>query len=104
MDTNVFYRGLGTSVRRAREASSLTQEELAAAIGISRTSLTNMELGRQRVLVDQLAGIASTLKVSIQSLIPDVGYEEQGDASNEYDSMPTVSEFIRTMQMHDKSA
>ena len=103
MDTNVFYRGLGLSVRRAREASSLTQEELASAIGISRTSLTNMELGRQRVLVDQLAGIALRLKVPIQSLIPDVENDEQVEASNEYDSMPTVSEFIRTMQMPDKS-
>lgn len=103
MDTNAFYRELGLSVRRAREASGLTQEELATAIGISRTSLTNMELGRQRILVDQLAGIASRLSVTIQSLTPVLETAEQ-EASNEYDSMPTVSEFIRTMQLHDKSA
>ncbi|WP_175037895.1 helix-turn-helix domain-containing protein [Burkholderia contaminans] len=103
MDTNDFYRGLGSSVRRAREASSLTQEELAAAIGISRTSLTNMELGRQRVLVDQLAGIASTLKVSIESLIPEAQSNDGPDASDSFSSMPAVSQFIRTMQIRDKS-
>lgn len=103
MDTNVFYRGLGSLVRRAREASKLTQEELAAAIGISRTSLTNMELGRQRVLVDQLVGIASILKVSIESLIPDIRSQEEAHALSEYDSMPTVSKFIKTMQMNEKS-
>lgn len=59
--TDRFNSELGRKIRAARESQKITQEQLGNAVQLSRTSITNIELGRQRLLVDQLAGIASTL-------------------------------------------
>jgi len=104
MDSSLFYQSLGSSVRRAREASNLTQSDLAAIVGVSRTSLTNMELGRQRMLVDQLADIAIALHVSVESLLPSEVSNEDEQGTDDYQSLPAVSKFIRKMRMDDKAA
>ena len=41
-----FYRELGRLIRDRRKAISLSQAGLAANVGLSRTSITNIELGR----------------------------------------------------------
>lgn len=64
-----FNVALGERIRTRRE-SKMTQAELAERIGLSRTSVTNIERGRQRLLVDQLVEIAKTLSVSPAELLP----------------------------------
>lgn len=65
-----FYRGVGERVRNARNGR-MTQEELGNAIGLSRTSVTNLEKGRQRIPLHVLVDIAKQLEVVVDSLIPD---------------------------------
>ncbi len=72
MDSSAeLYTAIGTRIRRERERQSFTQEELASRIGIGRTSLTNIEAGRQRLLVHQLWRIASALFIQPRDLLPD---------------------------------
>jgi DNA-binding XRE family transcriptional regulator len=50
------YRRLGQWVRQARKRRGLRQEDVAALMGLTRTSIVNIEAGRQRVLLhDALA-------------------------------------------------
>lgn len=70
LDRDQFYAVLGAKLRAKREALGLRQSEVAEAVGISRTSLTNIECGRQRILVDQLAVICNKLAVNTSELIP----------------------------------
>jgi len=65
-----LHAALGKKIRNKRLSSGLTQAELADRIAISRTSLTNMELGRQRLLVDQLYKMAEVLNTKPQDLLP----------------------------------
>jgi transcriptional regulator with XRE-family HTH domain len=65
-----LHAALGKKIRDRRISSGLTQAELADRIAISRTSLTNMELGRQRLLVDQLYKMAEVLNTKPQDLLP----------------------------------
>jgi DNA-binding XRE family transcriptional regulator len=52
----VVYRRLGEWVRRARKLRGLRQEDVDALMGLTRTSIVNIEAGRQRVLLhDTLA-------------------------------------------------
>ena len=104
MDIDPFYKQLGATIRHARAGLGITQADLAQIVGLSRTSLTNIELGRQRILVDQLAELASALHVSVSSLIPERKPQVvEEDDSKMYESMPTVSNFLNTFRQ-DKNA
>jgi DNA-binding XRE family transcriptional regulator len=68
-----FYQAVGRRIREARLAQtpSLTQEGLANLVGLTRTSITNLEQGRQKCLIHTLVDIAYVLRVQPGSLLPD---------------------------------
>lgn len=61
MEHRDIYREVGWNIRRYREGARRTQEQLAAEIGVSRSSLTNIEVGRQKVQLHHLYAIAAAL-------------------------------------------
>jgi len=64
-----FNRALGKRIRLRRREAHLSQSALADAVGLSRTSMTNIEAGRQSVASYTLAELASRLEVSADALI-----------------------------------
>ena len=68
-DDRVHER-FGKNVRMRRMRAGLTQDQLAATIGLSRTSIANIEQGRQQVLLHHAWAIARALAAeSIDELI-----------------------------------
>ncbi len=65
-----LYEALGRLVRSHRERAQLTQDELARRVGMTRTSITNIESGRQKVQIHTLYQIARSLEVSPNALLP----------------------------------
>jgi transcriptional regulator with XRE-family HTH domain len=65
-----FYRLFGSRVRELREERKVTQDELARRVALSRTSITNIERGRQRVLLHQMMEIAQALDAEPAALVP----------------------------------
>lgn len=65
-----FYQRFGRLLARVRGKASLSQENLAAALGLSRTSVTNIEAGRQPVQLHTIYRIADLLEVELTSLLP----------------------------------
>lgn len=65
-----FYREFGDALRRAREAKGVSQTTLAAEVGLSRTSIANIERGRQRVLLHLLPRFGQVLGVEPTLLLP----------------------------------
>jgi len=63
-----YYRELGHRIQRARTKKGLTQESLASLVGLSRTSVVNIERGRQKVLAHTLVRLARALKEDIADL------------------------------------
>ena len=80
-----LYADIGKRIRDARDGLSLTQEELAEKLGMSRTSVTNIERGRQQILVHTLFSIAAALKMQVRQLLP----EDEVIAVTEKSSKPT---------------
>lgn len=70
MQPDALYVEFGRLVREHRLRLKLTQIELARKIGLTRTSVTNIEKGRQKVLLHQVFLIADALGVSAESLVP----------------------------------
>jgi transcriptional regulator with XRE-family HTH domain len=62
-------RAFGRTVRRRREALSLSQEKLAALAGIHRTYVSSIELGKVRVGLEIAKKVANGLNVSLAELI-----------------------------------
>lgn len=77
-----FYEAVGRRIREARQGK-ITQEALASLVSLTRTSIVNIEQGRQQLLLHTLVQIARALKVSPIDLIPPAGELDQTD-------LPTV--------------
>jgi len=65
-----LYQLFGNRVRELREEKNVTQEELGRRVDLSRTSITNIEKGRQRILLHQLVDIAAALDAKPEDLMP----------------------------------
>jgi DNA-binding XRE family transcriptional regulator len=64
-----FYAAVGTQISRARRGR-LTQEALATKAALTRTSIINIEKGRQQILLHTLVDISRALQVPISDLLP----------------------------------
>lgn len=60
---------VGARIRDARRARGLTQQELAAAVGVSRSAVAQWETARAGQISGNLARIASCLGVGVGHLL-----------------------------------
>jgi transcriptional regulator with XRE-family HTH domain len=79
MAPDAFYVEFGKLVRGYRSRLKLTQDDLADRVGLSRTSITNIEQGRQKVLLHQLFVLAESLGVTPDALLPSTQARPQPD-------------------------
>lgn len=63
MDEAGIYIEIGRAISVRRRTFKLTQADLAQRVGISRASIANIEVGRQRLLVHQLYLLAAALEL-----------------------------------------
>lgn len=68
---DALYEKVGRRVREARRAAKLTQENLAERVSLTRTSVTNIEKGRQKLLLHTLFELAAAMKIPVDRLIPE---------------------------------
>ena len=80
-----FYRHLGERIADARAMQGLTQRGLAAAVGLSRSSIGNFESGTQGLAVHMLAAIAQALGTDIPALLG------TGQLPTRADGLPTAT-------------
>ena len=71
IDHGPFYKKVGENIRIKRKALGLSQEGLAKAIGLKRPSLSNIEKGRQNILLHTFYDIADTLGSDPIALLPE---------------------------------
>jgi transcriptional regulator with XRE-family HTH domain len=60
---------VGFNIRRIREESGLSQEELASLAGLHRTYIGNIERGEKNIGLKNLEKIAKTLNIDIKVLL-----------------------------------
>jgi len=63
---------VGARIRLMREARGLTQKDLAVELGLTRTSITNMESGLQPPILEHVYSIAEALGIRAMSLLPEM--------------------------------
>ena len=67
MNEDGLYREVGRRIAARRKNLSLNQSEIAARVGVSRASIANIEVGRQRVLLHQIYRLADALELNYPS-------------------------------------
>lgn len=70
MDKQAAY-AVGKQIQRVRKEAGFNQKELSEFVGISRTSIVNIESGVVSATLENLYKIAESLNVSIHKLIPE---------------------------------
>lgn len=80
-----IYAAFGRRLREIREENGLPQEELATLSGLTRSSIANIENGKQRVMLHQLIKFAEALRTNVSALMPERS-EEAGiqEAKQQY--------------------
>ena len=73
-----LYPAIGRAVRSARDEAGLTQEELGRRVGLKRTSITNLEAGRQQIQVHTLYALAEALGITVTALLPAAPASDSG--------------------------
>jgi len=71
MDEGI-YGALAARVRNRRAALDMSQQAVAVASGLTRSSVASIETGRQSVAVHHLYSLARALDTSPQELLPPV--------------------------------
>lgn len=61
---------VGLMIMNKRKSKKLTQEVLSKRVGLSRTQITNIEVGRSDVTMKVLERFALALKCSPKELVP----------------------------------
>lgn len=65
-----LYHKVGLALAEARLALNMTQAKLAQKVRMSRSSVANIESGRQRLSLHQLFILAKALKVAVTAILP----------------------------------
>lgn len=65
-----LYRLIGERLRERREELGLKQSDVAAEVGLRRTSVTNIEAGRQKPPLHVLYGVCIVLDIEPAQLLP----------------------------------
>ncbi len=68
---NVQLR-FGEAVRRYRQMKEISQEEFAEMCGLHRTYISDIELGKRNVSLENIEKIANALNISISQLFAEV--------------------------------
>jgi transcriptional regulator with XRE-family HTH domain len=87
---STLYKQIGERLKIRRIALSLTQQDLADAISVKRTTITNTEAGRQCLPLERLYALCEYLEISIHSVIPDNDLPEKTETM-------TIDGQIRTL-------
>jgi transcriptional regulator with XRE-family HTH domain len=69
-EQKAFYEALGANIRKRRTELKLSQDALARSVGLTRTSLTNIENGRQHPPLFTFCEILDQMKIDASALLP----------------------------------
>lgn len=66
-----LYKEFGLCLRERRKEAGLTQSQVAERVGLTRTSITNIERGKQHIMLHQLFLLASAVGSKPEEMLPD---------------------------------
>lgn len=92
-----IYKAVGRRFREVRTSKGITQADVASEAGLSRQSVANIELGRQRFMLHTLFDVGRALGVAPAELLPSAeGSDMTLDLEN-VELSPTARRFAQSV-------
>lgn len=76
-----LYSKIGVQLKELRTSRGYTQQDVANAVGLTRTSVVNIEKGRQRVPLHILYAISKFVDIEPRDLIPTLTELDSSDSN-----------------------
>lgn len=93
-----IYEQMGKLIRARRKKLELTQDDLAQRVHLKRTSITNIEKGRQKIQIHTLFDLAVALEVEPATLLPPLKATETDTIRERVRGMrPDEREFVKSV-------
>jgi transcriptional regulator with XRE-family HTH domain len=99
---DLFYGDVGNRIKSARIDAGISQATLAQLIGFNRSSVANLEAGRQRIALHLFTLIAEALHADPVTLLPNIRLlgDERISGINSLDehlegALDTTQDFVR---------
>jgi transcriptional regulator with XRE-family HTH domain len=92
MKNDLIYKEFGRLLKKSRTEANLTQEALAKRVGLSRTSITNIEKGRQHINLHMLYVLSDSIGIRPSDLLPDKVLTDLDTSLNKVLSKANISE------------
>jgi transcriptional regulator with XRE-family HTH domain len=89
-----FYKKIGENIKAKRRERGLSQEGLAKAVGLKRPSMSNIEKGRQNILLHTFCDIVETLDTNANTLLPGLQRAEPTQMPDLTSYSKEVREFV----------
>lgn len=90
-----LYKSIGSKIKEARQLRGVTQSDLAKRLKLTRSSVANIEAGRQRVMIHWVLQIAEELNISLLHLLETPPDPEMSRLAAELDGQPPETfEFV----------
>src|SRR4051794_28719267 len=70
VNEKLLYGRIGSRLRQQRDDLGATQGQLAEEVGVRRTSITNIEAGRQKVPLHLLYKLCAALEIEVVDVLP----------------------------------
>ncbi len=97
IDETALHRHIGEQLKWQRQRRGFTQQQLADAVHMLRTSIANIETGRQKATLYILYKLCLVLDVEVKILLPNVSDVVQVEASHLHDEAPRATEFLKQL-------
>jgi transcriptional regulator with XRE-family HTH domain len=97
-----FYEQFGRRVRSARLDQGLNQEALGHRVGLERSSISNVEKGRQRVQLHMLLEFATALNMPPAQLLPETTAASDPLRRVPADTRPFVRDVLKTARARSR--
>lgn len=108
IDEDLLYRQIGRALRQGRERQGFTQAELAARIGLQRSSIVNAEAGRQRLPLHTIYRLCQELRLEVIDVFPSltdltVQQEDVTIAGEDHRVPHKTATFLRSVLNEDRA-
>lgn len=74
INEDLLFKEIGKRLKAKRKEKKLTQADLAKAAGVLRTSITNLEAGKQKVPLPVVYELCVVLGIDIGALLPSIDH------------------------------
>jgi transcriptional regulator with XRE-family HTH domain len=92
-----IYKVAGRRFREVRTSKGITQADVASETGLSRQSVANIELGRQRFMLHTLFDVARALGVGPAELLPSAEGSDVTLDLEKVELSPTARRFAQSI-------